>query len=192
MDPKNLWAFKLLSPSAPHPLFLLSVLFFSFLFNVCLNVSIAHKCLYPTMYRIRERILGKSLSDLLVYSTNLMSFPAQKGLEYFISSSFCFWDSVTSACGIPNISLKTCNSSFCAAESSIGQWYIGGTSEVHSPVAHFRGMPLVPCPCDKFALDPLSFKHSIWFTALLWPSPRANCIKTKQNFLWPEQGRGET
>ena len=53
-----------------------------------------------------------------------MSFPAQKDLEYFISSSFCFWDTVTSACGIPNTSLKTCNSSFWAAENNIRQWYL--------------------------------------------------------------------
>lgn len=76
------------------------------------------------MYRVSERILVKSLNDPLVYGTDLMSSPAQKRLKCFISFSFCFWDTVTSGCRIPNAPLKTCNSPFWAAKTSIGQWYL--------------------------------------------------------------------
>lgn len=53
-----------------------------------------------------------------------MSTPAQKDLEDCISSSFCFRDTVTSARRAPNTPLKSCNSSFWAAENSIKQWYL--------------------------------------------------------------------
>lgn len=88
------------------------------------NAFIAHQHLYPTMYRISDRIMGNTLNDLLVYSTNLISSPAQKDLEYFISPSFCFWDTVASACRRSNAPLKTSNSFFWAAENSMRQWYL--------------------------------------------------------------------
>lgn len=68
-----LWMHKK-KPSGFFTSFFFSCLFVGFLFNHTFNVFIVYQHLYPSMYRISNRIPGHSLNGLFVYSTNLMSF----------------------------------------------------------------------------------------------------------------------